>query len=66
MMTRFQRGLICFVPRNVVSLKLKSSFTKSLESADPVASIRCQRRYVFQSSIDVDVNAVFTALKKSG
>src|ERR1043166_1868589 len=33
MTTRFQRGLISLVPRNVICLKLKSSSTKSFESS---------------------------------
>ena len=64
--TRFHRGLICCVPRRTRSLKLKSSSTKSFESSAAVASISCQRRYAFQSSIGVFLNTSSAALKNSG
>src|SRR5689334_19699134 len=63
---RFQRAASSFCPNRYAPLKRKSSSTNALESVAALLSSVRQRRYVFQSSSDVDAICSFNALKKSG
>src|SRR5882724_11058118 len=63
---RFQRGASSFVPDSVLLKKLKFSSTNFVGSIAAVECTTCQRRYVFQSSSEVDAKVALNCLKKSG